>query len=214
MPKTNWNYENEKNKLIENLKKFKLNGEEDDLSLEKMIEMKEVFKSINNLVTSETTRRFSEKLIEGRDFADDTKELLREKVSSTNPNANGFDLEFSDGEFKFIAEVKCNIPVKGEDGFGTAQKNAIKKDLGYLVDPYSKKYRENKNSSYSDYYRFLVFLDCGKGTRCAVDKLIEEWNRKSNIKAEIEFRLDALTEKKDEIIYVVLIDSTKDLRQF
>lgn len=126
------------------------------LSAEEFINLKKALSNINNIITLKTTLAFVDKLASSGLIKEDVAGLIKEKINSQSANANGFDILWEDGDFPFVAEVKCNIPVE-TNKFGPAQLEGIYKDIINL-----KKGKTKANVDVTDLYKFMVFLDCDK----------------------------------------------------
>lgn len=95
-------------------------------------------------------------------------EQIKEKINSQSANANGFDILCEEGDFPFVAEVKCNIPVE-KDKFGPAQLGGIYKDIINLSQGKGK-----VDVDVTEFNKFMVFLDCDK-IEAAIKNLIDTW---------------------------------------
>lgn len=137
-------------------------------SLTELLRLKHTLSSVNNRITVLATLGFVDHLLArviiGARQADDMKAAIR----SQHANANGYDIRHLEGT-PVIAEIKCNIPVNGDE-FGAAQRGGIEKDIKGLA---KGKTRETP----ADAFKFMVILntdgvfasiDTGK----AIDRLI------------------------------------------
>ena len=100
----------------------------DALSAKEFINLKKALGNINNIITLKTTLAFVDKLASYNLIEGSVVEQIKEKINSQSANANGFDILCEEGDFPFVAEVKCNIPVE-KDKFGPAQLGGIYKDI-------------------------------------------------------------------------------------
>lgn len=147
-----------------------------------LVKLKTAVSNINNIITLKITLAFIKKLKNVLGISDNQVDAMMKIVDSTSANTNGYDLEYTDNK-KFItdlkskgiinqeladkligdintsnpknilAEIKCNIPVKGKQ-FGANQKDAIEKDLDGLFN--GKKTAPGITPK--DYYKFMVFM--------------------------------------------------------
>ena len=123
------------------------------LSAEEFINLKKALSNINNIITLKTTLAFVDKLAASGLIDKDVVGLIKANINSQSANANGFDILWN-GDFPFIAEVKCNIPVD-KNKFGPAQLGGIYKDIISLSQGKSK-----VDVNVEDYNKFMVFLHC------------------------------------------------------
>ena len=126
------------------------------LSAEQFINLKKALSNINNIITLKTTLAFVDKVVSSYLKDAIVVNKIKENIKSQSANANGFDILCEEGEFHFVAEVKCNIPVK-EGQFGAAQLGGIYKDIINL----SRGKKKNANVKVQKLNKFMVFLDYG-----------------------------------------------------
>ena len=100
----------------------------DALSAKEFINLKKALGNINNIITLKATLAFVDKLASYNLIEGSVVEQIKEKINSQSANANGFDILCEEGDFPFVAEVKCNIPVE-KDKFGPAELGGIYKDI-------------------------------------------------------------------------------------
>ena len=123
-----------------------------NLDIAQVIELKETLNSVNNIITLKAAQAFVWKL----DIDSKVKEDIDTEINKQSGNENGYDIKCN-GDFKFIAEVKCNIPARStKEGFcfDSRQLESIYKDLVSLS------FRPKGGCPLQDFYKFMVFLDC------------------------------------------------------
>lgn len=174
-----------KKQLIDIQKEFVDNNllSADSVDINGLFRLKNVLSSVNNLITLLATCGFVDYL-ERREFITAAQaDEMKAAVQSQHANTNGYDIAcFASGCVPVVAEVKCNIPVKGDE-FGSAQRDGIFKDVKGLL---SGKNRIEPDAAYKfpdAAYKFMVILNADRcsasvDTRSAVDRLL------SKLKAE------------------------------
>ena len=97
-----------------------LNSKEDyysKLTLKEFVHLKKAITNINNIITMLVTESFVKTLHKDGVISTPQQSEMLEQLFETHANTNGFDVEYSAGQMKIVAEVKCNIPVN-EISFG------------------------------------------------------------------------------------------------
>ena len=122
-----------------------------NLDIAQIIELKKTLSTVNNIITLKAAQAFVRKL----GIEPNIKEQINSEINKQSGNENGYDIRWDDGDFKFIAEVKCNTPADG-DKFGPEQLRGIYKDIVYLSNGKTKE----TNCNPDDYYKFMIFLNC------------------------------------------------------
>ena len=133
----------------------------ENLDIAQIIELKKTLSTVNNIITLKAAQAFVHKL----GIEPNIKEQINSEINKQSANENGYDIRWDDGDFKFIAEVKCNIPADG-DKFGPEQLKGIYKDIVSL----SKGKSKAEGCNPDDYYKFMIFLNCDK-INSAIDAL-------------------------------------------
>ena len=123
----------------------------ENLDIAQIIELKKTLSTVNNIITLKAAQAFVHKL----GIEPNIKEQINSEINKQSGNENGYDIRWDDGDFKFIAEVKCNIPAEGVK-FGPEQLRGIYKDIVYLSNGKTKE----TNCNPDDYYKFMIFLNC------------------------------------------------------
>ena len=142
------------------------------LSVRELIELKKIFSCINNIITLRATIAFVHQLFKDGFISNEEQRKIIDSVNGQHANTNGFDVQYDEEQRKkIIAEVKCNIPVE-KTAFGPAQTDGIIKDIQHLQDGKSKA----KIKDTSDYYKFMVILDCDEKVRGCMRKIIDKQN--------------------------------------
>lgn len=170
-----------KTKFNNNLQK--LTGQKTDfytaLKNEDILELKTVLSDINNLLTYKLTLVAGKWI--GTYFKLSSTEIntILEKIDSIEPNSQGYDIVINES-IKVIAEVKCNIPVKGGSKFGSMQSKHLIEDAKKLLNG------KRQIPDTSEYLKFLFIINIGVRTDNAVNKLLQ----KTTIRVENEERIE------------------------
>lgn len=181
-----------------------LNSNEDyysKLTLKEFVHLKKAITNINNIITMLVTESFVKTLHKDGVISTPQQSEMLEQLFETHANTNGFDVEYSAGQMKIVAEVKCNIPVN-ETSFGAAQENSIMEDVDHLF--HSKKKSDLTSEDIQDYYKFMVFLDVEK-VRVSTQKLIRKLTKKGLNVTEYTPK----TKLQKDIVYFIYISTEK-----
>lgn len=173
------------------------------LSTKDFIDLKSLLNDINNIITMKLTLNFIDTITEIFHFSELDKLNIVQNVQSINPNTNGFDIEIETPE-KIIAEIKGNVPINDGTTFGSAQKNAIKKDFNSLKNGKSKSFANSK-----DYFKFFVLPDIEK-TKIATISFLKTLRNNSEYKNySFEFLSETTGKLNKSTIYIVFVDVGK-----
>ena len=181
-----------------------LNSNEDyysKLTLKEFVHLKKAITNINNIITMLVTEGFVKTLHKDGVISTSQQSEMLEQLFETHANTNGFDVEYSAGQMKIVAEVKCNIPVN-ETSFGAAQENSIMEDVDHLL--HSKKKSDLTSEDIQDYYKFMVFLDV-ENVRVSTQKLIRKLTKKGLNVTEYTPK----TKLQKDIVYFIYISTEK-----
>ena len=181
-----------------------LNSKEDyysKLTLKEFVHLKKAITNINNIITMLVTESFVKTLHKDGVISTPQQSEMLEQLFETHANTNGFDVEYSAGQMKIVAEVKCNIPVN-ETSFGAAQENSIMEDVDHLF--HSKKKSDLTSEDIQDYYKFMVFLDV-ENVRVSTQKLIRKLTKKGLNVTEYTPK----TKLQKDIVYFIYISTDK-----
>ena len=181
-----------------------LNSKEDyysKLSLKEFVHLKKAITNINNIITMLVTESFVKTLHTDGVISTPQQSEMLEQLFETHANTNGFDVEYSAGQMKIVAEVKCNIPVN-ETSFGAAQENSIMEDVDHLF--HSKKKSDLTSEDIQDFYKFMVFLDV-ENVRVSTQKLIRKLTKKGLNVTEYTPK----TKLQKDIVYFIYISTEK-----
>lgn len=163
-----------------------------------LIPLKKIVSSVNNILAVKAAEVFVEKLEEYGFIKEAQKKGMLTKLSNTNPNAKGYDVQY-DGkneEKKILAEVKCNIP-KDKKHFGENKDSHIKKDIKHLFD--------GKNGiNTNDYYKFFVVMKCDDIETC-MEGLIESFYREHEEKRDKIKLYKRGMDLNEKYVYVVFV---------
>ena len=181
-----------------------LNSKEDyysKLTLKEFVNLKKAITNINNIITMLVTESFVKTLHKDGVISTSQQSEMLEQLFETHANTNGFDVEYSAGQMKIVAEVKCNIPVN-ETSFGAAQENSIMEDVDHLF--HSKKKSDLTSEDIQDFYKFMVFLDV-ENVRVSTQKLIRKLTKKGLNVTEYTLK----TKLQKDIVYFIYISTEK-----
>ena len=181
-----------------------LNSKEDyysKLTLKEFVNLKKAITNINNIITMLVTESFVTTLYDDGVISTPQQSKMLEQLFETHANTNGFDVEYSAGQKKIVAEVKCNIPVN-ETSFGAAQENSIMEDVDHLF--HSKKKSDLTSEDIQDFYKFMVFLDV-ENVRVSTQKLIRKLTKKGLNVTEYTPK----TKLQKDIVYFIYISTEK-----
>ena len=181
-----------------------LNSKEDyysKLTLKEFVNLKKAITNINNIITMLVTESFVKTLHKDGVISTSQQSEMLEQLFETHANTNGFDVEYSAGQMKIVAEVKCNIPVN-ETSFGAAQENSIMEDVDHLF--HSKKKSDLTSEDIQDFYKFMVFLDV-ENVRVSAQKLIRKLTKKGLNVTEYTPK----TKLQKDIVYFIYISTDK-----
>ena len=181
-----------------------LNSKEDyysKLTLKEFVNLKKAITNINNIITMLVTESFVKTLHTDGVISTPQQSKMLEQLFETHANTNGFDVEYSAGQMKIVAEVKCNIPVN-ETSFGAAQENSIMEDVDHLF--HSKKKSDLTSEDIQDFYKFMVFLDV-ENVRVSTQKLIRKLTKKGLNVTEYTPK----TKLQKDIVYFIYISTEK-----
>lgn len=181
-----------------------LNSNEDyysKLTLKEFVNLKKAITNINNIITMLVTESFVKTLHKDGVISTPQQSKMLEQLFETHANTNGFDVKYSAGQMKIVAEVKCNIPVN-ETSFGAAQENSIMEDVDHLF--HSKQKSDLTSEDIQDYYKFMVFLDVEK-VRVSTQKLIRKLTKKGLNVTEYTQK----TKLQKDIVYFIYISTDK-----
>lgn len=190
-------------KLAQALNGFMYNfGLEDfysKLSIDKILQLKQILSDINNIITLRVTRLFVDFLLHEGIIDKYEYEEINNDINSTDVNTNGYDVRYD--KKKIIAEVKCNIPVN-DNSYGAAQEYSIIKDINGLLSGEGKNKVNILKCELNLYYKFMVVLHTDK-TKEAMQKIIKKINNPS----VVEYSKEQCFEKSK--VYIVYIYYTK-----
>lgn len=204
--------------LKDNLKDFFCNlcGEYgiNNMKAEHYIRLKQILSDVNNIITMKATKAFVKTLKDDKFISNTVYKTILTTVLNTNPNANGYDAQYDggNGNKKFIAEVKCNIPIS-KGVLGNNKIDGIKTDIKNLFIGKWKVIKTN-NKYYEDYYKFFVVMTCESieklkrdNIRDCMDKIINPINATKVYRGKILY-YDDLPNKNDlntDNVYVVFV---------
>lgn len=103
------------------------------LDLMGLLSLKTALSDINNLITVKLSLGLADWISEKYQLSEDQRVSMRENITKTKPNANGFDVWLG-YPIAFVAEVKCNIPINGGRRYGAQQRQGIISDVKALMN--------------------------------------------------------------------------------
>ena len=131
-----------------------------NLTLDKLIELKSILSDINNIMTLISTRSIATKLSDILSFKNEDRERIFNYIDKQNPNTNGFDIRI-DSPVKILVEVKCNSLIRNKK-FGAAQINAILEDARKLRLESSRHIKASKSiQDTKDYIKIIAIVNFG-----------------------------------------------------
>lgn len=159
--------------------------------------LKSTLSDVNNVLTLKLTLSFVDTLCEKFELSDETNLEWKTKIDSIGPNTKGFDIEFVN-PIKVLVEVKC---ISTENNrFSAIQKKNL------FNDAFKLKYKDCKIDQ-SEYYKFIVVLDCGIETDNCIEAFLNYKSKKPN--DERTRRMQVLS----DIIFLKDNFSTKELNK-
>lgn len=159
------------------------------LKNEDILELKTVLSDINNLLTYKLTLIAGKWLGSFFSFNKKYQQTILENIDSIKPNAQGFDIVINK-PIKIIAEVKCNVPVKGGSKFGAMQTKKLIEDVQKLLNG------KRQILDTSEYLKFLFVINIGDRSEEALTNL----TKKTKIRKENEERLNRNVARENMII--------------
>ena len=134
---------------------------DNNLTLDKLIELKSILSDINNIMTLISTRSIATKLSDILSFKnEDRGEQIFNDIDKQKPNTNGFDIRI-DSPVKILVEVKCNSLIHNKK-FGAAQINAILEDARKLRLESSRHIKASKSiQDTKDYIKIIAIVNFG-----------------------------------------------------
>ena len=172
------------------------------MSIEDLVGLKKAVSNVNNILTLQTTNAFIKMLRDDNRISSQHCADVLNEVDSTHANTNGFDVESNNPDSKFVAEVKCNIPVE-ESAFGAAQEDGIVKDIRALLE--SKKTSKVSKEEIGEYYKFMVLLDVERVQESAKRLISKLAKRKKNPIPNIEL-YEAGVQLRKDIAYLAFVN--------
>ena len=149
------------------------NGEiklRDGLTIGDIMDLKSVESAINNILVVVQTCAFADEIGEG---------AIKNNIA--NPNAKGFDVDYSNGTERILAELKATVPCGKNNTYGSQQNKSITTDLENLLGM-SDKGKNAKINITDD--RYIVLIDIA-GQKNAFDTLKNKKVYRNRIDAEI-----------------------------
>lgn len=171
------------------------------MSIGDFVGLKKAVSNVNNILTLLTTNAFVKMLHNDNRISHQLCNNLLNEVDSVHANTNGFDVESNYEEYKFVTEVKCNIPVE-ERTFGAAQEEGIVDDIRALLE--SKKTSKISKEEIGDYYKFMVLLDVERVQDSAKKLMGKLAKKKNNPIPNIALYEPDIQLRKD-VVYIVFI---------
>ena len=155
-----------------------------------LLNMKDVFSSINNILTLKATYAFLDWLEKYTKFVTpDDISKVKMVINGQKENSNGFDVMFPNDYPKIIAEVKCNKILEGKNRFDAAQLDGILNDIDKLLNSGEHKKVSNLKDKVKDAYKFLVIANVSDNIDAAIAGILNYEPRKEELKEKIKNNL-------------------------
>ena len=123
-----------------------------NLTLDKLIELKSILSDINNIMTLISTRSIATKLSDILSFKNEDRERIFNDIDKQKPNTNGFDIRIDSPVNSLIRNKK----------FGAAQINAILEDARKLRLESSRHIKASKSiQDTKDYIKIIAIVNFG-----------------------------------------------------
>lgn len=147
-------------KYTEFIKSINTEDIENNLTLDKLIELKSILSDINNIMTLISTRSIATKISDILSFKNEDRERIFNDIDKQKPNTNGFDIRI-DSPVKILVEVKCNSLIHNKK-FGAAQINAILEDARKLRLESSRYIKASKSiQDTNNYIKIIAIVNFG-----------------------------------------------------
>ena len=172
-------------------------GVKEKIDSSELLQLKNVLKDINNLLTYKLTISAAKWLIEEFNLQNYSEKIF-EDINLTSINSNGFDIRIEFDKVKILGEIKCNVPINGGDLFGSNQAQGIINDIKKL----NAANKKSKDISVNEYYKFLFLADENN-----VKKAVQNTNFKSRLNkygATLEYSSAARTKDMVYVIYLAV----------
>lgn len=140
-----------------------------NLTNDKLINLKYALSDINNIVTLKTSLAFIDYISLIFSLTPNEKLEIVDRLNSTKPNSNGYDIYFKNKNVSFFAEIKSTVPINKGTQFGIAQINSI-------LDDAIKLQNGKRGIDTSNAYKFIGVLDLGDTTLTALKKVFRGRN--------------------------------------
>ena len=166
------------------------------LTIEKLIELKTLVKEVNNIVTLRLTLGLAEWLCKCFGSLLENCEKIQAEIKQSKPNANGYDIDIK-SPVDVVAEVKCNLPINDSEKYGAQQRHGLLKDLCGLKN--GKKRASPRENS----FKFLGLYDhvrVKKATEHLISNLLPEL--KDAVKVMKEPKYQDLQQEKIHIVFI------------
>lgn len=216
------------NKYVDFIKSVDTQNIRDNITVEKLVNLKSILSNINNVMTLLATLSIAKKLIKILLLEDDDSRKLLLNIENKKANANGFDIQI-DAPVKILVEVKCNTLIRDKK-FGAAQINAILDDARKLrlESPRHQKISKNFQNT-TDYVKIIAIVNfSSKIDECLISQITKDIKckestnqaRKERMKVKTFLKpLKSLSEiiklketEKQENVYITVL-SKNDLKE-
>lgn len=101
-----------------------------NLTVEKLVKLKNVLSNINNILTLLATKAIASKITDTLKLGEAQRNAILNDIDSKKASSNGFDIQI-DEPIKILVEVKCNALINGKK-LGASQINGILEDARKL----------------------------------------------------------------------------------
>ncbi len=167
------------------------------MSFNDLLCLKTALSDVNNVITLRLTLSLVDWIGETFKLTEEKVAEMKQKVLSTKPNANGYDVDCNDPDI--VAEVKCNIPINKGSTYGADQKKGLLNDIQGLLSG------KNKASLRDASFRFLALYNkqsVKEATKHLVHNLPKELHDRIDVHSGSPFDIKTANRGVVHIIYL------------
>ena len=184
------------------------------LDFARLLIMKSGLSRLNDIITIKLTAALAARIATRLKLTDLQRKAIEDKISRTNPNESGFDLDC--GDPNFIGEVKSNIPINESDKFGSAQFDNLTNDvlqmcghppIGMKLEELSKKSKVNRLSR--DKALKFIGLYNSDAIKTAVVRWLDKLDRDTKLQKHPQMRIQEVPEEgglSADVVYLVYLN--------
>ena len=196
-------------KYLNFIKTIREGNESQDITIEKLLELKTVLSNVHNVLTLIATLAATKKITDSLGYNEQDKKKCIEKIEKKKANSNGFDIEIEDSAgMNILAEVKCNMLIHGKK-LGAQQMTGILNDVKKLRNEFPGENRKKITIDTSKYIKLIVIVDTFHGK---VNNVIESIKKEEYIKTlESWASLKNLTDFENVYLTTISIEEMKEV---